>query len=276
MKARDSDPTHLERTVARAFEDAPELAPRSTDATSIENAIDRTMAAMADRPALKPRRAPTVTYLAAAALAVGALAYAAEYRSQQAVVTPAVPTTAAPQAANVAPSEPAPAVETTAAISANALPEARPEEPRRATVRAVSVPSAPSAPSDTALTAAELFAKANEARRANDTAQAVSLYRALQSKFAASREASTSRVALGRLLLDREGKAEQARPLFEAYLASEPSGSLAEEARVGRALACMRLGDSTAERAAWKDLLEHHPSSVHADRARQRLVVLGD
>lgn len=288
MKARDSDPTLLERTVTRAFEHAPELEPRSADATSIENAIGRTMAAIADRPVLKPRRAPMVTYLAAAALAVGALAYAAEYRSERAVTSPApintaTTTIAAPQVAStasVAPSEPAatPSLETAPAISANALPEARAEEPRRTAIRAVVAPSpAPSTPSgDAEISAAELFAKANEARRANETARAVGLYRELQSKFGSSREASTSRVALGRLLLDREGKAEQARPLFEAYLASEPSGSLAEEARVGRALACMRLGDSTAERAAWRDLLEHHPSSVHADRARQRLVVLGD
>ncbi|AKU98202.1 hypothetical protein AKJ09_04866 [Labilithrix luteola] len=286
MKARDSDATQLERTVARAFEHAPELAPQSTDAASIENAIGRTLASVGNRPVLAPRRTPWVTYLAAATLAVGALAYAAEYRSGQPVaatppaVSPAaVDRPASPLGANANTNEPriaeTTAVETPPAISANALPEARVEEPRRQAIRAIQAPPPPPS-AEVELSAAELFAKANEARRANETSRAVGLYRELQSKFASSREASTSRVALGRLLLDREGKAEQARPLFEAYLASEPSGSLAEEARVGRALACMRLGDATAERAAWRDLLEHHPTSVHADRARQRLVVLGD
>lgn len=127
-----------------------------------------------------------------------------------------------------------------------------------------------------ALGPAELFARANAARRANETTGAIALYEELQSRFPDTREASTSRVALGRLLLDRAGSPSRARALFEAYLEHDPSGPLAEEARVGRALASMQLGDRQTERASWLELLERHPASVQAERARQRIDALGN
>lgn len=131
------------------------------------------------------------------------------------------------------------------------------------------VPTAPTK------TAAELFAQANQARRDGDAHEAVRVYRALQKSYPASAEANTSRVALGRLLLDKLGDPAGARAQFEAYLAKAQGGTLAEEARVGLALAVGRLGDASAERAAWKALLANHPDSVHAARARKRLEELG-
>jgi TolA-binding protein len=117
--------------------------------------------------------------------------------------------------------------------------------------------------------AAELLARANEARRDGEARGAVRRYRELQSMYPRSPEAQLSHVALGRLFLDRLDDPGAALSQFDRYLTAP--GTLAEEARVGRALALMRLGRPAEERRAWQDLLDHHPSSPHADRARARI-----
>ena len=148
--------------------------------------------------------------------------------------------------------------------SAHAPERARPR-PRRATP----VPQAPAPAS-----AAELFARANGARRSGRYDEAVRTYRELARAHAGSREEVLSRVTLGDLLLTRLGDARGALASFDHYLASSPSGTLAEEALVGRALALGRLGRSSEERRAWEELLRRHPNSVHVARARRRLDAL--
>jgi len=133
---------------------------------------------------------------------------------------------------------------------------------------AVPLPRAPVS----AQSAADLYSAANAARREGSAAEAARMYRELLTSFPGSREAAASRVTLGRLLLDRLGDPAGAVPLFDSYLAG--GGTLAEEARLGRALALGRLGRSAQERAAWQDLLARHPQSVHADRARSRIEAL--
>jgi TolA-binding protein len=122
--------------------------------------------------------------------------------------------------------------------------------------------------------AAEAFSRANLARRDGKVKEAVRLYRTLQERYAGSSEELVSRVALGRLLLDRLGDSRGALVQFNSYLASPGSGALREEAMVGRALALARLGRSAEERAAWSALLEAWPKSAHAKHARARLVEL--
>jgi TolA-binding protein len=114
----------------------------------------------------------------------------------------------------------------------------------------------------------QLYAAANEARR-HDPAEAVRLYHQLQQQFPGTREEINSRFTLGRLLLDRGEDPAQALALFTRYLAA--NGTLAEEARLGRATALGRLGRSQEERQAWQELLAFHPNSIHAERARKRL-----
>ena len=97
------------------------------------------------------------------------------------------------------------------------------------------------------------------------------LYRQLQQQFPGTREETTSRVLLARLLLDRGEEIGQSFALFTRYLAETPNGTLAEEARLGRALALQRLGRAHEERQAWQELLTYHPNSIHAERARKRL-----
>jgi len=138
---------------------------------------------------------------------------------------------------------------------------ARPRAPEPGNVPAPVVAPAPG----------ELFAAANEARRSGDSQKSFELYTQLARLHPGSREETTSRVLLGRLLLDRGGDPTQALGLFTRYLEVSPGGTLAEEARLGRALALTRLGSAKEERQAWQQLLAFHPNSIHAERARKRL-----
>jgi TolA-binding protein len=122
-------------------------------------------------------------------------------------------------------------------------------------------------------TAGELFADANRARREGDVPLALRRYAELRRAYPGSREELTSRVVAGDLLL-AEGPTRDALASFDSYLTASPTGTLAEEALVGRASALMRLGRGDEERAAWAQLLREHPDSVHAERARRRLAEL--
>lgn len=121
---------------------------------------------------------------------------------------------------------------------------------------------------------AVVLARAEEARAARRFSDALRLYEELATRFPGSREEIVARVLHGQLLLDELHDPPAALRWFERYLASEPSGSLAEEARLGRAQALQVRGSPHDERAAWQDLLAKHPASVHADAARARLEAL--
>jgi hypothetical protein len=75
------------------------------------------------------------------------------------------------------------------------------------------------------------------------------------------------------MLLDR-GSSEQALAQFNQYLARP--GDVGEEALVGRATALGRLGRSTAEAAAWREVIERHPESIYAAHAKKRLAALAE
>jgi hypothetical protein len=141
-----------------------------------------------------------------------------------------------------------------------------PREPVAAPVK----PKAVEAATPT-VTADQLYKALTDAQHRHDTSQAMQLYRRLQRQFPGSPEEATSTYTVGRLLYDSGEDTSEALDLFNRYLAESPNGTLAEEARVGRALALQRMGRSSEERQAWLDLLSAHPRSVHADRARRRL-----
>jgi TolA-binding protein len=122
------------------------------------------------------------------------------------------------------------------------------------------------------MSAAEMFTLANAERRAGDAERAMELYKTLIKHHPEAAESQAARVSLGRLLLDKRGDAAGALAQFDAYLANAAGdGALSEEARVGRATALQRLGRAADEKRAWEELLQHHPQSVHAGRARERL-----
>lgn len=223
----------------------PELAEKEGDAALLARAI-----AGATAPA--PRaRARWPWLLAAAALLVGAAAAAGAFKSAPPAVAPSIPPTPSPEASQATTAAPAPPPAESAAP-----PEA--ERPAPSAGAAAPLPSA-----------AELFARANQARRDKKDAEAIRSYRELQRRYPDSREARASRVVLGQLLLDRTD-AKEAVGEFDSYLQSTP-GAVTEEALVGRARSLGKLGKTAEERATWQELLRRYPASVHAAEAKKRL-----
>jgi TolA-binding protein len=163
---------------------------------------------------------------------------------------------------------PLPATPTEAGLDAPAL------DPTVVPVPAV--PAVPSIPSMTSLpphppaSAARLFADVGQARRVGWLTEADRAYAELVARFPGSREERAAGVLLGQLTLER-GEPADALARFDRYLATDPNGTLAEEARLGRALALEQLGQRDDARRAWQELLDRHPGSVHAERARARL-----
>jgi tetratricopeptide (TPR) repeat protein len=154
------------------------------------------------------------------------------------------------------------------------------EAPRRPAVAArvtlaravVREPTEPIAEAVVAPDAPDLFGRANAARRAGDHGRAEHSYRELIERYPASPEARAALAVLGRMLLD-DGEAGAALRCFDEYLAG--AGPLREEAHLGRALSLQRLGRTDDEAQAWSALLAFFPASVHADRAKRRLLALG-
>jgi TolA-binding protein len=177
-------------------------------------------------------------------------------------------------APRVAPDSPAPAARPVVASE------------RRAAVRRVAVEKAPvavSAPVEEAPapiaaeersakpreSASTLFDDANAARRRGRMLEAAGLYRDLQARFPASAEARLSVAVVARMQLDL-GETASAASGFAAYLATGDR-ALREEAMAGRAIALGRLGRTSDESAAWRELLRAYPGSSYAKVARSRL-----
>ena len=135
---------------------------------------------------------------------------------------------------------------------------------RRAAVR-----SSQAAPS---LTAAELFRRANTARRSGDFVEARLNYTDLIARFPASDEARLARISLGKLLLSK-GASVAAEREFRRYL-SDNRGQLGEEALVSWAQSLRAMQRSADEWRVWQKLLTEYPDSVYATQAKQRLQVL--
>jgi hypothetical protein len=232
----------------------------------IKRDVTAQLRAPSPRRAAKKRAAAGIVLLVAsiASAAAAATTFVVLHRQQRAepLANAAGPRANAAKAVKTAPVAPAaPVVEAPAEQPAPPAPNA--DAPAKA------------APPELG-SAAETFSRANQARREGQAKEAVRLYRALQERFPASSEALVSKVALGRLLLDRLGDSRGALLQFSSYLASPAGGALREEALVGRALSLGRLGRSADEKAAWAALLQAAPKSTYAARARARLAELSD
>lgn len=157
------------------------------------------------------------------------------------------------------------ALELQASLAASLAPPAHDAPP----VAAVAAAPVVEAPADASTT----FRRANAAREMGDHARAAELYRRLLEDFAASPEARASLPMFGRMLLD-DGNPNGALRRFDEALRSGGS-ALREDVMLGRGLALQRLARADDEARAWSALLDAYPSSVHAERARRRLLELG-
>ncbi len=232
----------------------------------VASSLEQSRGRRSEMRALGSRRRNKVAaaILFAAVVAAAALAVARRHRAPKAT-EPSAPIVASSAETSPAPttSSPPPEASTEAAATSAGLPVEAPSQvshPHPSTSSGVHVPGA-----------AELYTEANRQRRLGNDAEAAHLYRDLEKRYPDSPEAVASRVSYGRLLLDRLGDPASALTLFDAYLAGEPHGTLQEEALLGRALSLQRLGRTDDERAAWQTLIAEHPTSVHAERARERL-----
>jgi TolA-binding protein len=185
--------------------------------------------------------------------------------------------------ANVAPASPASLLGSVIRAAPRAAPRAlapATPEPRPSSLTS----PAPDAPAVAAVAAAPVvveappdasttFRRANAAREMGDHARASELYRRLLDDFAASPEARASLPMFGRMLLD-DGNPSGALRRFDEALRFGGS-ALREDVMLGRGLALQRLARADDEARAWSALLDAYPSSVHAERARRRLLELG-
>lgn len=232
--------------------------------------FERVFAHLERRTPTKKHRAPRLVALATASLlgaGVAAAAVPVVQRALEEALRQAPPRAPVPRPAHKNPDSeaqvaPAPRTHRLQPPPSLVPPEASPKPTLRLGRR-----RSTRSPNETPLTETELFRRANTARRAGQPVVALRLYRELHRRFPKSRRTHTSRVSVGRLLLER--RPAGALGAFDTYLSR--GGPLAEQALVGRAQALTRLGRAEAARAAWEQLLREFPHSLHAAQARRAL-----
>ncbi len=117
-------------------------------------------------------------------------------------------------------------------------------------------------------TAATLFERARSLGRDGKIDAAVRAHVRLQRLFPDTPESVLSSALAGQLLFEH-GRVRAALAQFDRHLAH--GGAADEEALAGRAASLQHLGRQPEETRAWLTLLERHPNSVYANRAKVRL-----
>lgn len=118
----------------------------------------------------------------------------------------------------------------------------------------------------------DLLQRANQLRGGRRWAEAERTYLEVTSAYPGTHAAYVAQVAAASIRLERLGRAAAAARLFRAAIRT--GGPLDPEARDGLARALRRSGDRSGERQALQGLLERHPGSPYASRARERLAEL--
>jgi TolA-binding protein len=240
---------------------ARELASQTRDPALDQRAIDAAMLRMQQSPARRVVPSWFRWAAAAALLAVGVTAGAGVIKQRLATRAPVIEPLPAPRAPVQRPA-PRPAVGAVEAAPAEAPPP--PEAPPAKQAHR---------PAQPAVTAADLFERAEQQRREGRVDGAIATYRRLQSTFPETAEAGLSYALAGQLLL-KHGRASDALAQFDRSLKSD--GAVGEEALVGRATALEQLHRTSEAVAAWKTFLARYPRSVYAERARARLAELNE
>lgn len=158
---------------------------------------------------------------------------------------------------------PAPQPFETPPITENLTPEELVQEPARHT--------APSKPKLRVHSAADVLAMANHLRSQGQWQQAAQAYGKAIALHPRSSEGYAALIAAAALYREKLKDPKRSLALYRRALASKPNGPLAQEARWGIAQAHRQLGQRQAEAEALRTFLQHHPDSVWAAQAQQRL-----
>jgi TolA-binding protein len=120
--------------------------------------------------------------------------------------------------------------------------------------------------------AAELLARAQEARAARTYGKSVQAYRQLLRLYPASGEARLAQVSLAQLQL-AQGNAAAALAGFDVYQRS--GGALSQEAHYGKIQALRALGRTAEERVEMRRFLARYPKSLQGAALQRRLGAAG-
>lgn len=123
------------------------------------------------------------------------------------------------------------------------------------------------APAARGTSSADLFARANLARREGRAAEAMGLYRQIVSQHARTREAPLAQLTLAKLLTG--SSPAEALHHFQALARSQ--GTFRAEALWGTAECARRLGQTSVELQALRALVQDYPASPYAEVAQSRL-----
>ncbi len=116
---------------------------------------------------------------------------------------------------------------------------------------------------DQPATAPDLLEAADAARRAGSLARATRLLRRVIAETPKHRDIAAARMALARVLEQRQRFGEAARA-YETLLDSKDAGHLREDAQAGAARAYERHGDHERARSHAQTYLERYPAGLHA------------
>jgi TolA-binding protein len=143
-------------------------------------------------------------------------------------------------------------------------PASRSEPPAAST----SVSAQPSGSSAAAPSAAELLARAQQARSAGDYGTAIGHYQQLMRFYPRSSEGQLAQLSLAQLYL-AQGNAAAALQGFEAY--GRSGGALTQEAQYGKIQALRSLGRTAEAEAEIRRFLARYPKSLQAATLRRQL-----
>jgi tetratricopeptide (TPR) repeat protein len=226
----------------------------SDSAALVERAVGRVLTKA------KGPRILRLRWLGLAAIAVAASAGAATWVAQQRTTANVAASAPPVPASALAPGrvyQPHPVAETPVA-------EPQPSAPRRPASPAATAPST----ERTKVTAADGIGAANELRRAGRWQEAEAMYREVATNFPSAPEAYVASMAAAALRLEHLGDPAGALGLYRSLARG---GSLGVEAMFGIARCHRALGEAAAEKAALEAVVSAYPTSLQADRARQRL-----
>jgi len=116
-----------------------------------------------------------------------------------------------------------------------------------------------------------LLAEARQRRAGQDWHGEAAAYQLLIETHPESSEATLCLVPLGQVQLEQLDQPELALASFRGYVHNAPAGLLLEEAQWGEAEALYQLGRGDEARDALQRFLDHHPGSLYAPRAIERL-----